>query len=159
MPAARSEGRAQICAGHVRQGKTQETSSAESPSKAKIGTFTVATGTAEKTAVPPRTWSRTPTRASASQPASKRAQLGRGARGSSASSKTTASVAAVPPAIAVRTTFPASSAAMADVNASSEMVASCHVRGCSVSISATGAATIKPKARLAASIRMSKAEP
>jgi peptidoglycan/xylan/chitin deacetylase (PgdA/CDA1 family) len=50
-------------------------------------------------------------------------------------------------------------AAIADTIASREMVASCHVRGCRVSIRAVGTATINPNARLAASIRMSNAEP
>src|SRR5690349_18379207 len=158
-PAARSEGRAQRSAGHVLHGNTQETSSADAPSNANTGPVTVATGTAQYTAVPPRTWRRTPNQLSASQPASSIAQLGRGARGSSVSRSTTASVAAVPPAIAVSTTPPDSMAAMAADSARSETTTCGQTRGCKVRRAAAGAAIMTPNAKVTPSILMSNPEP
>src|SRR5690348_5503752 len=159
MPAARSEGRAHRSAGQDLHGRTQETSRAENASNANSGPVTVATGTAEKTAVPPRTWSRTPNQLSPSQPARSIAQLGRVARGSSVSSNTTASVAAVPPAIAVSTTPPDSTAAMALASPTSDTTDCGHARGCSDRSTAAGAAIMTPNAKLTASTLMSNAEP
>ena len=109
--------------------------------------------------MPPPTWRMTPTRLSASQPTRSSAQLGRGAAGSSVSRSTTATVAAVPPAIAVKTTPPASTAAMAAPTPSSEIDASAQVRGWSVSSTAAGRTIINPNAKLTPSTRRSSAEP
>src|SRR6266581_3939936 len=159
MPAARNEGRAQRSAGQVLHGNTHETSSADPASSANRGPVTVATGTAEYTDVPPRTWRSTPNQLSASQPASSIAQLGRGARGSSVSSRTTASVAAVPPAIAVSTTPPDSMAAIAADRARRETTACGQARGWRARRTAAGAAIITPNANVTPSILMSKPEP
>src|SRR5260370_15210529 len=159
MPAARRDGRAHSWAGHVRQGKRHDTRSAEDPSTTKTGPVTAAPGPAEYTAVPPTTWRITPTQPSASHPARSSPQLGRGARGSSVSSKTTASVAAEPPAIAVSTTPPASIAATAAPRPTIEIADSCHVRGWSVSSTAAGSTTIRPNAKLTPSILKSSEEP
>src|SRR5919201_1108787 len=101
----------------------------------------------------------TPTQLNPSQPARSMAQLGRGARGSSVSSTTTASVAAVPPAIAVRTTPPASTAATPAESASVDTAACGHGLGCSVRRTAAGTAIIRPNANVTLSILRSNAEP
>ena len=70
-----------------------------------------------------------------------------------------ASVAAVPPAIAVSTTLPASTAASEAATPSAESAASCHVRGCSVRSTAAGSTTMRPNANAVASTRMSNDDP
>src|SRR5690348_6634268 len=101
----------------------------------------------------------TPNQLNASQPASSIAQLGRGARGSSVSRSTTASVAALPPAIAVSTTPPDSSAASDAASASRETTACGQSRRCRVRRIAAGVATISANANDTPSRRMSKDEP
>src|SRR5690349_22156451 len=103
MPAARRDGRVHSCAGHERQGRRQDARIAAAASSEKTGAVTADTGTAEYTAVPPPTWRTTPTTARVSQADRRNPHDGRRASGSSVSSSTTATVAAVPPAIAVRT--------------------------------------------------------
>src|SRR5260370_11611022 len=138
MPAARSEGRAQSCVGQLRQGNRLETRIADAASSVNTGPVTAVSGTAEYTAVPPSTWRMTPTQLRASHPASRRLQLGLDARGSSVSSRITARVAAVPPASAVKTTPPASTAAIAEATARSETAVSGHVPGSSGSRTPAG---------------------
>ena len=143
----------------MRQGKRQDTSTADAASRANSGPVTVATGTAEYTAVPPPTWRITPNQLSASQPASSIAQLGRRALGSSVTSKTTARVAAVPPATAVSTTPALSTAAIADARARRESTAWGHARGCTVRRIAAGVAIMRPNANVTPSVLRSKDEP
>jgi hypothetical protein len=75
------------------------------------------------------------------------------------SRRTTASVAAVPPAIAVRTTPPASTAARADARPRSDRTVCGHDRDWRVSRMAAGIATISPKAKVTPSTRRSNEEP
>jgi hypothetical protein len=70
-----------------------------------------------------------------------------------------ASVAAVPPAMAVSTTLPASTAAIAAPTLSIDMADSCQLRGCNVSSAAAGKTIIRPNAKLTPSIRRSSGVP
>src|SRR4029077_20696572 len=120
MLAARSDGRTHSDAGHARHGKRHEARTAAAARSTNTGPVTAATGTAEYTAVPPPTCRMTPTHARASHPARSRPHVGRGARGSSESRYTSAMVAAVLPAMAVSTTPPASTAAIAEARPGGE---------------------------------------
>src|SRR6266567_978395 len=100
-----------------------------------------------------------PAQLRASHAASSTLQRGLGARGSSTSRRITTSVAAAPPATAVKTAPAASIASVDDATAKAATVPSCQVRDCSVRRIAAGTSTHNPKANDTASSRRSSSAP
>ena len=98
--------------------------------------------------MPPRTWRIAPTQLKASHAASSIPQGGRGDRGSSTSSRITASVAAAPPASAVSSIPPDSTASTAAASPSTATVPSCEDRCCIVSSTADGTMIASANRRL-----------